>query len=42
MGKSFNKTPEAYDLFFGYLTLLFQTYRFIHYPVEWRYWRLGV
>lgn len=40
-GKSFNKTLEEFDLFFGYLTMLFQMYRFIHYPVERRHWRLG-
>ena len=33
-GKSFNKTLQEYDLFFGYLTMFFQMYGFIHYLVE--------
>jgi hypothetical protein len=33
-GKQFNKTLEESDLFFGYLTMFFQMYRFIHNPVE--------
>lgn len=36
-GKSFNKTLEEFDLFFSYLTMFFQMYKCIHYPVERRH-----